>query len=343
MLRYATIFVISLLIGCTPNNNLRNTISDPLTGYQIMDNPRSSVPLGAIWINNFGPNGNGIDATDIEQIRGIESYTYTSQINADMTAKLANMLGISGNIAKRVSLTLQGIEIYRVKDIFLSTAVAGENILYEAVKVQKITAESTSGGIAEISSQLQSKGIPFVIDIGGSGGQRASIDGSNLFIAFKVISFVQLDYGRNNVLIDGWATDFFMSTHGYQIKTDASSIHECACVQENEFRSCLEQEIKLKITEPSGMSIGGIPSEMTIEHKPSKDWDKNYLLWKRTETELPSGTVYRVRYLSLDLRRHLSLEKMPSECEVRVSPGASGGQIAEIYYELKPLFQPKGW
>lgn len=343
MIRLTIVSICLLFLGCSSVNPVEEVTLTPLSGYQIMENPRSKVTLGAKWINDIGTNGNGVPEEEIDRVSGIESYIYTSSANASVTAQLARFFGISGAAVNQTKFILKGIETYRVKDIFTTNITAGESILYEAIKVRTIYIEQVQGANAGIEAQLRAKGIPFEVGAAVNGGERVVIDGSNLFLAFRVVTFIPLDYGSSNVLVDGNANDIFISSNGYRIRGDAQPIHDCACVQGIHFSECLKQPITLKITEPSGVSVGGLPAETTISHKPSLDWDKNYILWKRTEKELSTGTVYRTRYLSLDFRRLMAVEHLPQECVVQIMPGGSAGEIVEAYYELRALVQPRGW
>jgi hypothetical protein len=340
-LKSLSIVFVIFCLGCQSIEDVP-TSPNPLVGYKVMDNPRSFVPVGAIWINNYGPNGIGVADENIEIVEGVDRYSFNSSTNAEATLSVARMVGLSSRNAKNIDVIIEGLQMYRVRDIFSLGVTSGQNVLYEAVKAKSIKIDLSGQLGADVRALLQAKGIPYNVFVRGNNKESITIDSSNLFFAYRVVGFVYLDHSRFNVLVDGYANDIFFSANGYQMVADASSLDDCFCKKMRSSEDCFGEPIYITITEPSGTSIGGIPSTKDVIHRPYLDWNKNYLLWTRTERELDTGTVFRTRYLSLDLRRSITVYPGP-ECMVQFSPGASGGGIIENFYELRTLASPSGW
>lgn len=309
---------------------------NPLAGYKIMTNPRASVPVGAVWIQLSGPNGAGAPADNLQVDDGVSSATFTANSNPSMVFAIANLFGLSASQAQNLSVTMTGVETTRVKDVFALGIPVGQNILYEALKVETMRFAFSRNIDASVELNFRARGAAIESNTAISGNRVVTIDSSNLFIAYRVMKMETLATDVRNVLVDGTANDMLLSASGYQISAEGRGLQACACAAGSLTSGCLaENPLRIRVTDPSGMTLNSDPPEKEISYFVPADYSRNYPLWSRFERELPTGTVYTVKYMTLALRPEL--QSLGDSCEVRFPPGGTGGRITEAYVELKPF------
>ena len=318
---------------------------NPLAGYKSMSNPRSSVPVGAVWIQNSGPNGDSAESDNLQVDKGISSLSYTANSNPSLVLGLAEYFGLSANQTQDLVVTLKNIETTRVRDVFRLNVSPGQNILYEALKAESISFTIKSVAGANLGSNFEARGVPVTAKISGGNSTTVTIDGSGLYLAYRVMKFQHLDRTNHTILSDGEARDLRLLIPSYQVQADALGLHNCACDLALPEQTCIKDNpIKIAVTDPNGTAIGGTPPAKNVVHYIDADRNKTYPLWVRTEGELPTGTVFVARYMRLDLRPSIEDAGSGNSCMVRFPP-IRAGSITEITYQMQPVPDPvaTGW
>jgi hypothetical protein len=154
-------------------------------GFVAINAPRPEVPVGALWIDGFGPTGPAASADNLETVRSLNGVTMDKGLQLQLTAGLFSLLGVEPRLRDRYTARFTDLTIVRVKDISRLEGPKGEPRITEAVKAASIIV-STDGEIG-----LNGHTIGFQqreIEVSTSNGRTRNyaIEGRDLFIAMKV-------------------------------------------------------------------------------------------------------------------------------------------------------------
>lgn len=155
--------------------------------YTALVTPRDDLPIGAVWLPSIGPDGNW-DETNITKTSGANSISLNSSLKRQIGLGLGNLLGLNGGANVIRSVKVDGIEIHRVADISKLKINAGQQVLYEGIKARRIELTVDAGATADLTVKAQSLGVPIVAAASGGNTSKVTLDGSNLFLAYQVIS-----------------------------------------------------------------------------------------------------------------------------------------------------------
>lgn len=205
-------------------------IPDPrqqFDGFSAINAPRPDVPVGALWIDGYGPTGSAAEPDNLETVRSLNGITISSKLQLSLTAGLLDLLGIDPHLRNQYSARFTDLTIIRVKDIGQLEGPAGEPRIVEALKAGSITVSTDSDiglGADEIRRSLYSNAVPLRTDAGRTRG--FSIDGRDLFIAIRVAT-------QKDVASDWKVLDLEPDKHGgvrAQFAPYAVRISDPACL-----------------------------------------------------------------------------------------------------------------
>lgn len=155
--------------------------------YDALATPRANLPIGAQWIPTVGPGGAG-DPTNVSITQGVSSNTLSTNVKKQIAFVLGNLLGIGGGSTTVTSVELSDIEIHRVADLSLLKISAGQQVLFEGVKAGKITMTVDKESALKLNANAAARGVPITASADMGNMRKVTLDGSNLFLAYQVIS-----------------------------------------------------------------------------------------------------------------------------------------------------------
>lgn len=150
--------------------------------------PRANIPIGAEWIPGVGPNGAG-NAGNVDIAQGMSASSINTVTRRKIALGIGTLLGLNANSSNEQTVKLEGIEIHRVKDIGQLSLAAGQQVLFEGIKAKTISITVDKSQGAALKAAAQAKGIPISADVDAGNTRKISLDGSDLFLAYQVISF----------------------------------------------------------------------------------------------------------------------------------------------------------
>lgn len=154
-------------------------------GFVAINAPRPEVPVGALWIDGYGPTGEGASADNLETVRSLNAVTMDRALQLSLTAGLFSLLGIEPRLRDRHTARFTDLTIVRVRDVSRLTGPRGEPRIIEAIKAGSVTV-STDG---EIGLNARILGWE-PRDIEGSADnartRNYAIEGRDLFVAIRV-------------------------------------------------------------------------------------------------------------------------------------------------------------
>lgn len=154
-------------------------------GFVAINAPRSEVPVGALWIDGYGPTGGAAAPDNLETIRSLSGITIDRGLQLSLTAGLFNLIGIDPRYRDRFTARFTDLTIVRVRDVSRLSGPKGEPRIVEALKAGNVVV-STEGEVG-----LNARTIGFEVrrveGTSSSGRTRSyAIEGRDLFIAIRV-------------------------------------------------------------------------------------------------------------------------------------------------------------
>lgn len=175
-----------LLLAAVPASASPDFIPSPkqsFEGFTALSAPRPEVPIGALWVENYGPTGEAAGPDNVETVRSLSSLAIDRSLQLSLTAGLFDLIGIEPRYRDRFTARFTDLSIVRVRDIARLAGPKGEPRILEALKAGTVTV--TSDGEAGLNArtgwQLSNDGST------ASGRTRAySIEARDMFIAVRV-------------------------------------------------------------------------------------------------------------------------------------------------------------
>lgn len=154
-------------------------------GFAAINPPRTDVPIGALWIDGFGPSGAGASTDNLETVRSLNSLTIDKNLQVALSVGLLDFLGIDPKLRDHYVARFSDLSIVRVKDTSKLPGVRGEPRIVEALKAGSVTVSSDSGfGLNARTIGFETRNVS-----GSSTNDRAriyAIEARDMFIAIRV-------------------------------------------------------------------------------------------------------------------------------------------------------------
>jgi len=113
-------------------------------GFVAINPPRADVPVGALWINGFGPTGDAAAKDNLETVRSINALNIDKNLQLSLSLGLLQLFGIDPKARDHYTAHFTDLSLIRVKDISKLPGVAGEPRIIEALKAGSVTISSDS-------------------------------------------------------------------------------------------------------------------------------------------------------------------------------------------------------
>ena len=156
-------------------------------GFAGINPPRAEVPVGALWIEGYGPTGEPASADNVETVRSLNGLTIDKNLQLSLSFALFDLLGIEPKARDHYAARFTDLSIVRVKDLSRLSGPKGEPRIIEALKAGTVTVSSDS----EFGLNGQKLGFQTRVDGSGTTGRTGSyaIEARDMFIAIRVASY----------------------------------------------------------------------------------------------------------------------------------------------------------
>ncbi len=153
-------------------------------GFVAINPPRPEVPIGALWINGYGPTGEGAAPNNLETVRSVSALMIDKGFQLALSVGLLDLLGIDPKARDRYTARFTDLSIVRVKDVGRLSGPKGEPRIIEALKAASVTVSSDS----ELGLNGQSLGWQSPVRGSTTNGRTKSysIEARDMFIAVRV-------------------------------------------------------------------------------------------------------------------------------------------------------------
>lgn len=154
-------------------------------GFVAINAPRPDVPVGALWIDGYGPVGAAAGPDNLETVRSLNGMTIDKGFQVNLSLGLLQLLGIDPRFRDRLTARFTDLAIVRVKDIAKLAGPKGEPRIIEAIKAASIVV--SSDGELGLNGRSVGWNVQDIDGQGTSGRTRSfSIEGRDMFIAIRV-------------------------------------------------------------------------------------------------------------------------------------------------------------
>src|SRR4028118_663436 len=93
------------------------TGSDIFDDYTALSEPRADVPVGALWVQDYGPFGEGAAADNLLTVRSVSGLSLNREQNLRLTLGVLSFLNIDPGLRSQMTARFSDITIVRVKEV----------------------------------------------------------------------------------------------------------------------------------------------------------------------------------------------------------------------------------
>lgn len=314
-----------------------------LDGFKVMNLPRQNVSLGAEWINEVGPNGQGATTENIIANQSISEYQLDKTIKTNLNLAFLKYLGLSGNYSQSSQVLFKDLKIYTIKDISNLSISSGQSILYEAIKADSIFIKIDKDLDGEVKVKLVENIKEIDVNFNGNIENGVTIKGDKLFLAYRVFTLGNTKIKKYNQRFgtpNGGINE--IDIKDYRITINNSRINDCIFKDKNIFNEtnptiinrCLEELIYLEIKNFSNIGINGEPLSLEKEIHNARRTKLNFS--KRLNNTLISDYIevdyildidpkYGIsKYMVVNSVSKVSLTKTETKLKIMRNPQALG-------------------
>lgn len=292
--------------------------------FQAMTFPRANVPVGAKWFPNVGPSGAGAAADNVTTQDGLSEAVFTQSTRASIVGNLGSYLGLSSNLVTTSNTRLGDVSITSVIDYTrLTNVAAGEQVLAQAIRARSIQIVTDANGAAELKAKADARNIPINVALGGSGSRTATLNGSNLYIAYQVVEFTggqqserRARHDGQTVTVDGTWQVSFQGIEGGQAFNDGAANVEV-----------------VNLRQPS---ISGGFQTTSFSYRATTDWNRRFAL-----PPLMAGDRITAASIRINYRPTCSDYSQPI-CVVVFPQSENRVWITTSRFRVRPVSNPRG-
>ena len=188
--------------------------------FSALKEPRADLPVGALWVQDYGPHGEGAVADNLVTVRSLSGITLSGDLQLRLTLGLAALLNLEPGYSRRISARFSDLTIVRVKDFSKLAGPAGEPRIYEALKAATINITTDRDIGFDVGGALTVKNLPVVARADTGGKKSFTIDGRDLFIAYSVAASVP-SQGQAREVEYGAAREINVAMRDYRVRLQA--------------------------------------------------------------------------------------------------------------------------
>jgi hypothetical protein len=232
------------------------TGADIFEDYTALSEPRADVPVGALWVQDYGPFGEGAAADNLVTVRSVSGLSLNREQNLRLTLGLLSFLNIDPGLRSQMTARFSDITIVRVKEVAKLSGPPGEPRIYEALRAGTVTVTLNN----DLGTDLGTfGGVPLPATGRAQAGRKrsSSMEGRDLFIAYRVVTPRLVSARPEEVPLRLASKDLGTGEYRLALGPDAFAACSCAGSSSEETESCLDAaEVPLVLSRPNGSAAG---------------------------------------------------------------------------------------
>jgi hypothetical protein len=239
------------------------TGSDIFEDYTALSEPRADVPVGSLWVQDFGPFGEGAAADNLLTVRSVSGLSLSREQNLRLTLGLLSFLNIDPALRSQVSARFSDITIVRVKEVAKLSGPSGEPRIYEALKAGTVTVTLNN----DIGTSLGTGygAIPLPATGRAEAGRKRSftLEGRDLFIAYRVVTPKIVSGKEQAVILRDGPVD--LEAGDYRLAISAEEPARCDCT-DSAVDCIAKAEVPVELSKPNGSAAGESVARATLRN-----------------------------------------------------------------------------
>jgi len=170
-------------------------------GFVAINPPRADVPVGALWVDDYGPTGEAATQDNLETVRSLSGMSIDKGFQLALSAGILQLIGIDPKAQSHYSAHFGDLSIVRLKDPAKLSGPQGEPRIVEALKAGSVTVSSDSdlGLGGQLSGFSASASGNATVD----RTHAYSIEAHDMFIAVRVAIPERIATKEEDLRLDG--------------------------------------------------------------------------------------------------------------------------------------------
>lgn len=204
-------------------------LANILEGYTISSLPTSKSIVGSKWVKGIGATTEGLpeDKLVIAESLALLSLNKNNEIN--IGAALISVLGLSGYNSSDIKVIINKLDVYTVKNLYELPLAQGEAFVFSSIKAESFDLEFDSKLSSAVDAKIMYANLPFRLSSSTDHRKRLTIEGSNLFVAHKIVKLDKVDERRKSKKMR--SSFEVKDIMGYDIKMNVSPLVNNAIVR----------------------------------------------------------------------------------------------------------------
>ena len=306
-------------------------------GYTVLEIPTNEVPLGATWLQGYGPTGEGTGPDNIATESGLTAVTSSREQQRNVGLRAAPFVTINPSSRTRAAVNFSDVTIHRVKDLAALGFKPGESRIYEALRAGRLNVQVEQGSRSEVSGGARQFPVDLSGELSTQKQSNVGVEGNNLFVAYKVITAeprsTKASRGRFRQGDNGWAA----SVAGYEARIPFSSSCHCDGAE-----AACDATRSLLITRPAAG-----PAE-AVEFSASLSAERRQLFDLPAGKERPAagGPLLDLTQVEVEFRPNEgtgSSDDVSSKCLATGTPTRMAVTRTTVQLKLLPEPEAPGW
>jgi len=262
-------------------------------GYRVMEIPKADVPLGARWIDGYGPAGEGVRPEDVVVESGIASLDSSNGRERSASLRIEPVASAASASRNSMAAELSEVAIHRVKDVAALGLRPGESWLYEAIKAGEVNVQVGQSGTGDVALGVRGFPLDVAAEADGASQRSVTVQGTNLFVAYRVIRAEPVRAKKERSRFVRVPNGFSAAAGGYTASIVGQS---CSC-------SAAEAECNLPQLVVARSASPGIGAE-ELRFSLSDQRRQSFALPPGSQRPARDGPYLDLTELVLELRKH---------------------------------------
>jgi hypothetical protein len=255
--------------------------------------PRENVPIGALWNLSLGPMGNGVsqELLNVTQSFNDISSNIENQFSSSLNLTLLKYIGgkSSFDATSKAEYKIENVSIVSLNSPDILKNSVGQVLLYEAIKINKISISLDKTKEFEVKADLQKifKQVDIEHETDINNRKNITISGVNLYIAYRLVKIENArtetkklkfsSQGHTTISYTNLSSVYLANTREVSVQVCPCSISKCMgetnksltmCATENgyDFTVILKNRINMTNGTPETLTFKIYATE-TIQNK----------------------------------------------------------------------------
>lgn len=168
-------------------------LKDVFAGYTLSKIPTNTSIVGSKWVVSLGATTDGLSEDRLTISQSLSSMSLNQENQENLAMALLSNLGLGGFSENEFNVVFNKLEVYTIKDLYSLPLVKGEKVVFSSIKASSFDLIFNKSIAANVMAKLPVELISIDSEIAYENKKRLSINGSNLFVAHKIVKVNKIE------------------------------------------------------------------------------------------------------------------------------------------------------